>query len=516
MNSVLWIVISAIVGIIILLEMILRHAKIGKFVSSYAYGSILESLEIAFLILLVFAGALTYVMMTSNKTHPDYTCDWVLDEPANIRYHLLSNWLPLDPEANEQANGTLPAGTALKIIGCKSSLGVYVQTEDSSKGFVFSNELSLPQSKIEQLEKESPLEDEIGVLISEQSFNNLIHTAKTLQELDPDGSMTIERAKASDTTIYAVVAYKVFEEENGLFYRPVLRCAADGTIDHVQKTYPYDSHWNAWILKRIPYAWWVYDLPIVNKLGNTGLYRNYTYRASKPDGVLKFIGYILLIILVFAVYGAWIALVCCLPMMILGLSIRLRYLYYPLNNLTLGLLIFIVAFVGAHIISVVMLSEYCWLIYVPLSIVGFVLCTLLLIAHVGERCNHCKMMYTDKIIHTALDGEYDTDWYDKSEKGAKVSERTHRWTNRRTTVSYVPSVFGGYYRDESHHDTHHHKTITTFAYHDYKQKDHVKEYTDTHQCKHCGNITYTKRKASKVAEKKYVGTHTEEEVTSRS
>ena len=408
-------------------------------------------------------------------------------------------------------------GDSVRVIG-EYNGKCYVVLKDGSYGLISNNFLDLDTECIERLSlKSRRSHQDGGKLMSEDAFRKLI-CGKTIDQIDPDSLYRIEVTKNVYEESFAIFAFKVFDSNTGTFYRPTIQFNQQGMVKGYSST-PLNTHWNAWILKHIPFVNWIYDQEWLTWICNQYKFASPELFEWSNDGfgktVIGIIGWLIGIIFYCIVVGGWLALVSWIPMLLLCSLIRFRYIY-PYSNKVLSWVVSILGCICASVSSIVILAEYSWVIYIPLSLLGLGLCGALLGDILSERCNRCHLMYTKRLNKEYLDREYDTDWVDKKVKGELLSSRTKRWTIRTTTTRTTIDSDGNEHVSQSYSDRHHHRTYETNLFHDYQEKFHVKVFESEWKCSYCGNLTYSSRENSTLADRRKVGTHKEEHLVSES
>ena len=406
---------------------------------------------------------------------------------------------------NKWKGQPLQKNQSVKVIGGSSLRGnLFLELADGSRGY--SNDVQLPYAQ-RDASLDCELTSEPCCLMSRKHFDTLIKN-KTIDQIDPDKRYRTEVANVHGEW-FALMAFKVFDEDSGIFFHPVLICDQNKRVVQYRKL-ELKTHANAWILKRMPFASWIYDQPWLTWLADKNLYDRFDERLFEESNIFTFILTALVAICILIIRGIQVAFLCCVPMLLLMLLMHFRYAYPLFNNKVLPWVLGIIGFMFAHCISVIALSYITWVIYLPLSVLGFVLTIVLMKDLIFDRCTNCHLMFSKERIRTDITSEYDTDYYGVSEAREVVGRRTHYNTKKVTETTTLKNQYGHtVYEDSDTTTTTTSKTFETRRYDDYKQKDHVKELEYTWLCDHCMDVSHSQEIERKVVDRVKIGSHLE-------
>lgn len=518
-------ILLGICGFIILyLLIVLAEKLISKYTritTSLTYAESFSPFAWIIIILLVTIG-LTWVHIGDTRITPKVSYHTIYSEESLIEfsrmdeviYSYFRNKQDQENKGKKYHRGEyriddwkgkkVRANQPVDVIGVSHSGGrLYVELPDGSRGYSYNVQLTPEQ--IDSI-YECELAYNYGYLISRDRFNELILN-KTIDQIDPDKRYRVEVAQVNGEW-FAMMAFKVFDDNIGKFFYPVLICDKNKVIQDYRRI-ELKTHGNAWILKRIPFAAWVFDQPWITWIANKHLYKNYEVKDILPNGgILMFLLKLAIGIIYCIIVAYWFVLLNSIPLLILTLLIRFRYIYYVFSNKVLTWVLGVLGFIGAHCISVIMLEDFSWVYYVIISISGFGAAVLLLMHIISCRCDHCRYVLCKDLITKKLVNEYDTDYYDKSEYVGVIGSRTETWTEEITETTRITDQYDNTLSSSSstrYED--HSRTYETLKYDDYIQKDHVQEFDLTWKCRHCRDISHTKDSNRWVTERIKVGSH---------
>lgn len=408
-------------------------------------------------------------------------------------------------DINKWKGQPLQKDQSAKVIGSHASGSyLYLELPDGTRGYA--NDVSLSPAQ-RDASFDCELTDEPCYLMTRSKFEALVKN-KTIDQIDPKKRYRKEVANVQGEW-FAMMTFKVFDKDSGRFFYPILICDQNKRVVQYREQ-EISTRGNAWILKRMPFASWIYDQPWLTWLAEKHLYERFDDRLFEESNVLTFILTLIVDICVLAILGIHFAFLCCVPLLLLMLAMHFRYAYPLFNNKVLPWVLGIIGFAFAHCISVVVLSYISWVIYVPLSIFGFVITIALMQDLIFDRCTACHLMFAKERIRTELKNEYDTDPYAVSEEREVVERRTHRTTKKVTETTTLKNEYGHTIAEDSDTTT----TTTSVTYEtvkfdDFVQKDHVKEFEYTWLCDHCMDVSYSNEEERKIIDRRKVGSHLE-------
>lgn len=407
----------------------------------------------------------------------------------------------------EEWNGQqLKANQIVEVIGTNHMRGsLYLQLPDGTRGICFCpNKTAYYTDSI----KQSNLARYTGELMSRDSFSNLIAN-KTLDQIDPD---TIYRKEVAYVhgKWFAWMAFKVFNDSTGEFFHPILVCDAQKNVEqYIEST--CKTYGNAKLLKYAPFASQIYDCKWISWLGNKYLYEHFDVTdLFVQKGILGWLLKIVLRIVFWVVFLVWSCGVCVVPMLLLILPLRFRWIYYWIPDTLLLLIVAIAGIVPTYCIMIILLADYPWFFSVFVLLFGYVTAVLMVNECLSERCGKCRYLFSKSKIDEEILEESFSDWYKKSEYIGVVDKWRKGYTEIETETVVIEDGNGNEVaREVKEREIPHYTDYTEYLYHDYEQRDRRRKVNVTYKCEHCGDITQKVFNRNEVVDRRQIGSHTE-------
>lgn len=261
-----------------------------------------------------------------------------------------------------------------------------------------------------------------------------------------------------------------------------------------------------YIYKYVPFVGKLMDFGPLASLIEGSIYQSWVDgidhygEGSDSYGVWRWtvgIGYILCALI-------WIFLLGTLPLLLLESALYCRYIFYPLSDNMLKILIVVVAIVSAYVWFVMASVWGCIGLTLPIILVAcnsaHYRAERLLNTAPPRRCPKCRRMDLYVFTHREFIKEYD-EWREESEAQSSSTKRWNSWTEIVTKWSDGRTT-------TDRRDLRSHKTTTTH-YTDYKVLYHVKEYNEFYECQGCHNVEMYMVPEEKELKRIKIGEHTE-------
>ena len=453
---------------------------------------------------------------------------------------------------------TIPAGDTVSVLGYELSGSLYdnnylyVETSDGTRGYMnmavmgWNLMMSRQRGKIKDA---PPIGDTLRILttLSNGRYRVLdlrndstydVHATYTqpllpdsIKDMEEDGGYVymskakLERrfigrtlAEADSLTLpMRFVAHKggqiiarsrirIFDPDDGNVYSVRFICSPDGVIQSYD-TFAKRTR-NRLILKYLPWADKIVDQGWLAKLIEEPIYE--TFPAGRNMSWVVW-GLLVLLAAIYGFFGLlWQAFIGYIPMFLAAFLIHYRYVYYPLSDTVLTVLLSIIGILGAYAWGVMILiwGSYWWFVF-PAAFFAFpfawAITTMVLNTHPHTRCIGCRRLNTMSFETRTLHQEYD-EWRTESKRGQLLSSVTDRWqTWTQNTVTRGGSVVSSYKTNVQNHS----QTTDTYRMHDYEVLYHVKIWDDIYRCSECGQDEHDYPRDEKELDRRYVGSHTE-------
>ncbi len=316
-------------------------------------------------------------------------------------------------------------------------------------------------------------------------------------------------------TLHVVIPLKVFDPATGTFFLPIMKYGKDGScLGYDKKT--YKTHYNAWLLKWLPGADWVFEQPWMTVVLNESMHQSDDMQTKGTItgtwGTIIGIVTICVLAILFIIWiGSWGIVV---PLILNGLM-GFRYIYYIFNNTILGFVIVLLTLAWAYICTILMLSYTYWFVYIPVILVTEVWMLRITYGLLSVRCSKCGRLHTIHEIDCELTEEEESDWVHESRFNKTVKSWKERYTTYTPVDHYVVETRNGVEMSRRHTGTsktnvqQHTIQHGTDLYDDYEVKYRYSYYKITMQCSECENLTYRNEVEQKEIERRYKGQHTE-------
>lgn len=310
-------------------------------------------------------------------------------------------------------------------------------------------------------------------------------------------------------TLRAVYPLTVINMKNGKRYTPSV--SYDKSMRAVSYALDYKDDRSAWFLAKLPLMQTIIDNPIGAYLIE-GTYTDImpgvdVEENHKPWWKQLHLYALMIVICVFALM--WLFLPPALPVLLIGVLMHFRKVFYPLGNKTLILITLCVSLLSTYVWMALMLAwgmfSICLFVYLPLFFRTFKLVVRPLWGHIPHmRCPQCRSLETFEHVRTEVEKEYDM--WNKEQEFRKVlgeSKRTWKsWTEHTTTYT------DGSKKTSTSDHKNHEEITRTLLYDDYDVLYHVTVYKKTHECQFCGELEYTFDNKYKEIDRRYRGQHT--------
>ena len=304
---------------------------------------------------------------------------------------------------------------------------------------------------------------------------------------------------------------EVFDKGSGRFYKPVMKFQ-NGEYCGCELVPYRKTHLNAWLLKILPGAEWVYDHNVFNIDFQKKAFGKLALKDAKEvtlkDNFFEYIMVLAVAILLLVIVFAFYVFIPMLPAYTFYGLMLFPPLFKPFSEKMLSIVVTVLAVLGYY---------YCWLTFMPYMsffIMPFLMypaATLAIEPLLGDAlCSKCRYMNYDVLDHTEFLGEHYTNRVE--DKRRKVGSRkvATRQTWKETTTTTKNSVSGqilNQYTNKSDvkNYTDYEDTYRTDSY---ACKYLVKSYRDYYRCEVCGTITYSDRDEWELVSKDHIGTST--------
>lgn len=478
-------------------------AKRTRLVTSFSYGPIPDLSVVLFVIIVVcllFAWARTASTTKTGDVHVSATLseETILACPmmhkAQVAYLA---WKEASEsgttvtrdkryEIEQRIVRCLKPKQKIEFLGVPpSELGFYAQLEDGSRGVIV-GDFNLTSEQIDSIYAEK-LTGDGGKLISSERFFEMVQN-KTLDEIDPDSIYRLEVTRYGGE-IFAVLAFKVFLEGTGEFCRPMLVFDSNGVFKDCWYI-DMNTHWNAWLLCRLPFVSCIYNQPWLTWIIDRYPYEQYAIDdIVEVDGILSFVLRMLVFAIYYVIVGLWMVFFISLPVLVLCGLLRFRYLF-PYSNKVCAWVFSIIGVVHAYVFFVLVLADCTWLLVVPIILSGLVIGAVVLYIFLRERCTNCHLMFTKRNI-----GEYLVEEYDETRVRTRedyVGSTTEDWvkTTKKTTIEI--NEYGNVREHVSYEETPYERVFHKYMRRVFEDDYHVQVFRQRWKCVHCQHISHTR------------------------
>lgn len=475
-------------------------AKRTRLVTSFLYGPI-PSVSLILFVLVVVCLLFTWARTASTNKKGDVHISATLSEETVLdcrimRKELISYFVwkegtegvtvrEKEYEIERRLVRRLDVNEKVEIIGAYNLCELYAQLEDGSRGIIYYGvDLSIEQMDSISAEE---LSTSYNKLISKERFYDLVRD-NTLDGIDPDSIYRVEVTRFGDE-IFALLAFKVFDD-TGEFFRPMLVFDQNGVFKdcrHIE----LKTHWNAWILNRLPFASWIYDQPWLTWIIDRYLYEQYSIDdIVEVESIWHFLIRIVVYVIYYILMGFWMVLFISLPLLVLCGLLRFRY-FFPFSNKVCAWIFMIIELLHAYVFFVLILAECTWLLSVPILLVGIMLGAIVLYVFLRERCTNCHLMFTKMKI-----GEYFVEEYDETRVRTRedyVGSTAEEWikTTKKDTISIGGD--GSVRTYTSYEETPYERVFHKYMRRVFEDDYHVQVFRQRWKCMHCQHISHTRK-----------------------
>lgn len=341
---------------------------------------------------------------------------------------------------------------------------------------------------------------------TEKHYSSLIGLSLTELENKIGPAFQVLR---NDKGIIAQFKTLVYNTEDGKFYYPIFKFNPDGVSETVEFEYYKDR--NSSILKHIPFAGFIFDIPFTSASIRSSIYEKFVI-SETIAGFKRFMIYVLVVIVLAGIL-IWLLVTPSIPVLAMGWMICFPKVFALFPDKALKWLMFGVLLISTYYWTVLMMG---WGMFWPFGIGVFAaswyifkyasseLCT---IPH--TRCPHCHRLYT---IHLDDEVLYDT----RYEKGADVVRgklldtsysKYKTWTQVTTTTTYSngSKSTSSHRENEQNHKVRH----DTYQMIDYELTYRIDYYHDHYVCEDCFFEEILNSTKWTEVDRKMVGSHTD-------
>lgn len=316
-------------------------------------------------------------------------------------------------------------------------------------------------------------------------------------------------ARNADNDIEVRFRTFVFNPADGKFYYPIITFGQDSVA--MASSLDFATDRGNWLLKFLPLASAIYDMPLTTFLTRTGVYKeSYLGSDFQKNGFKKFLGWI-------GTFGSmilgliWVFAVAGIPLGIIYWILYYPRILYALSDMAVLAVmgVFAVIFTYYWMIALMAWGAYWWvaalMIGASYSIWEFY--NIQLEDQVPHtRCQNCRAMDTMYLDQEEfLNSEHGTEIRTKSTQIGQKTYTTKEWTDVYRGSQKV--------REENHRRTV--DTDTTYRDDDYEEKVRYDNYKLHYKCSVCGHKERGSRRKRNVLSSKFKGSSTRTERTTK-
>lgn len=317
----------------------------------------------------------------------------------------------------------------------------------------------------------------------------------------------------TDSGLVAEFEVRALDLKDGKYYRPIV--TFNDSLVATSCTFVYYKDRSAWFLKRMPLVRQMVDSDWVGSIIQGPLYRKME-SLSTPDSWWMWAVFIVFAVLYLGGFFIWVFATCGFLVLLMGFLVRYRFVFYPLSDGALTLLMVAAAAAGVYFWGVIMLL---WgMFWIFLAVFPFVAFYMFFIAtdplgySPHDRCLGCRRLHTMKIYERRVIGEYDK-WCRDSREGAELGRNVRRWDTWTDRITTRTDGYGNKHTETTKIDYQHHKETTRHIRVDnYNVLYHITEYETEYHCGVCGKKEIVRSSSRKELKRNYTGSHVETDV----
>ena len=326
---------------------------------------------------------------------------------------------------------------------------------------------------------------------------------KTMEENERRFRHAVEVAVVNDS-LRACYPIKLVDSRTGKNYRPIV--TYDDSLRAVSFTRSNLGDRSDWVIKLLPLFGPILDCGFFSNMIDGSFFE---IAPVIDQNNTPWWAYILMVLVV--VFGLlWFYATPSLPILLIGILMHIRQVFYPFSNSALRWMILIIAPICSYIWFVLLLA---WGMHWTIALITFVV-TIRMIGLVTIplydstpclRCLNCRRIETMEFDHSNFERDY-TKWMRETEYVKLIDQQEKRWS----TWTDVTTTWSDGSKTHSQENYRRHKSIiSTKLYDDYNVLYRVDVYRNTYKCAKCGNLEYTFPERYTEIDRKYMGTHTE-------
>ena len=291
---------------------------------------------------------------------------------------------------------------------------------------------------------------------------------------------------------------QIFDRESGKFFVPVMKYKDGKLCERELETF-YKTHMNAWLLKFLPGADWVYDHNIYNSLSSKKNFGHFNSKKTENgkgvnsgDGFFAAILALAMALVIFLVIFAVRLTVPVVPVyLVSGLFILPPVAKLARKGSSFAILMTILAFLCYYYTWLAAMPYISFWITLPaLAGVGYWAVSQLL---ADSICEECGFMNTYVFDHEDYIG---------TRKEVRKEERKN-YTDRQNFKYNVSELYSDGSVKNHKEDGH----VDFYRNDVYNVTYEIKEYMQYYRCKRCGNIHSIPRKEEKAIDSQYLSSY---------
>ena len=304
---------------------------------------------------------------------------------------------------------------------------------------------------------------------------------------------------------------EVFDKKTGRFYEPTMKFK-DGKYCGCILTPDRKTHMNAWLLRILPGAEWVYDHNVFNigsqKKGFSKADLREKETVTAKDNFLVWLMMVAIAILLFVAIFAFYAFIPMLPAYTFYGLLLFPPLFKPFNETLTRIAVITLTVLGYY---------YCWLTFMP-YMSYFLMPVIMIPAAIfaieqllcDEICRKCRYMNRMVLDHQELIKQYITNRTENKTRRIGSRKTGSHKTWKETTYREKNQTTGEVLREYTNKSDE--KNFTdyedTYRTDSYNCIYHVKVYKKYYMCEVCGDITTSIGEEWELMSKDYKGSST--------
>ncbi|MDE6556698.1 MAG: hypothetical protein K2K55_07020 [Duncaniella sp.] len=340
-------------------------------------------------------------------------------------------------------------------------------------------------------------------IMSKSKFDKISQGLSLTEASSKIGPVT-ETAVLKDGTIRTLYHDYVFNSADGKFYRPEITFGADSVAVSTGLVLARDR--NPWLLKILPFADCIFDLPVTSYLSRTSIYNYNGFLYTSNSTPMKIARWTLGI-LFFAGFLIWLFAISIIPYGMIDYILYHPRLLFPVSDLGVRIISAMLGAIFAYYWIVVLLGwgAYWWAILLVIGCSCFlweVFSSPLENTVPHCRCQNCRAMYTMILVNKDfLNSEHATENKSRSRTVAQNRTRTKHYTEVRRNGYKIRE-------EDVRYTTQVDSTIETDHY---KENVRYDNYMLHYQCEVCGYRERKRMKDRNVLDRQYKGTTSHQE-----